>query len=64
MRGVLRRKPLRIKRPVSLGMTRTEKGDVRNYREGAPGVVFNQNFSNYRLRKRDPDGDRGSTTTR
>ena len=48
--GVLRGKPLRIERLVSLGMTRAEKGDVRNYREGDL-VVFNQDLVNYRLKK-------------
>ena len=48
--GVLRGKPLRIERLVSLGMTRAEKGDRRNYREGDL-VVFNQNLKNYRLEK-------------
>ena len=47
---VLRGKPLRIERLVSLGMTRAEKGDRRNYREGDL-VVFNQNLKNYRLEK-------------
>ena len=41
--GVLRGKPLRIERLVSLGMTRTEKGDRRNYREGDL-VVFHQDL--------------------
>ena len=48
--GVLRGKPLRIERLVSLGLTRAEKGDRRNYREGDL-VVFNQNLLNYRLKK-------------
>ena len=48
--GVLRGKPLRIERLVSLGMTRTEKGDRRNYREGDL-VVFHQDLVNYRLKK-------------
>ena len=48
--GVLRGKPLRIERLVSLGMTRTEKGDRRNYREGDL-VVFHQNLLNYRLKR-------------
>ena len=48
--GVLRGKPLRIERLVNLGLTRAEKGDVRNYREGDL-VVFNQNLLNYRLKK-------------
>ena len=48
--GVLRGKTLRIERLVSLGMTRTEKGDRRNYREGDL-VVFSHNLLNYRLEK-------------
>ena len=48
--GVLRGKTLTIQRLVSLGMTRAEKGDVRNYREGDT-VVFHQNLANYRVRK-------------
>ena len=48
--GVLRGKPLRIERLVSLGMTRTEKGDRRNYREGDL-VVFHQDLKNYRLKR-------------
>ena len=48
--GVLRGKPLRIERLVNLSLTRAEKGDVRNYREGDL-VVFNQNLLNYRLKK-------------
>ena len=48
--GVLRGKTLRIERLVSLGMTRAEKGDRRNYREGDL-VVFSQNLLNYRLEK-------------
>ena len=48
--GVLRGKALRIERLVSLGMTRAEKGDVRNYREGDT-VVFHQDLVNYRLKK-------------
>ena len=48
--GVLRGKTLRTERLVSLGMTRTEKGDRRNYREGDL-VVFSQNLLNYRLKK-------------
>ena len=47
---MLRGKPLRIERLVNLGLTRVEKGDVRNYREGDL-VVFNQNLLNYRLKK-------------
>jgi len=48
--GVLRGKALRIERLVSLGMTRAEKGDARNYREG-DAVVFHQDMINYRLKK-------------
>ena len=48
--GVLRGEPLRIERLVSLGMTRTEKGDRRNYREGDL-VVFHRDQVNYRLKK-------------
>ena len=48
--GVLRGKALTIERLVSLGMTRAEKGDVRNYREG-DAVVFHQDMVNYRLKK-------------
>ena len=48
--GVLRGKALTIERLVSLGMTRAEKGDVRNYREG-DAVVFHQDMVNYRVRK-------------
>ena len=48
--GVLRGKALTIERLVSLGMTRAEKGDVRNYREG-DAVVFHQDLVNYRVRK-------------
>ena len=48
--GVLRGKTLGIERLVSLGLTRTEKGDVRNYREGDL-VVFHQDLVNYRLKK-------------
>ena len=47
---MLRGKTLRIERLVSLGMTRTEKGDRRNYREGDL-VVFSQNLLNYRLKR-------------
>ena len=47
---VLRGKPLRIERLVSLGLTRAEKGDRRNYREGDL-VVFNQDLINYRLKR-------------
>ena len=48
--GVLRGKALTIERLVSLGMTRAEKGDARNYREG-DSVVFHQDLVNYRLKK-------------
>ena len=48
--GVLRGKALTIERLVSLGMTRAEKGDARNYREG-DSVVFHQDMVNYRLKK-------------
>ena len=48
--GVLRGKALTIERLVSLGMTRAEKGDVRNYREG-DAVMFHQDMVNYRVRK-------------
>ena len=61
--GVLRGGTLTIDRLVSLGMTRAERGDVRNYREDDE-VVFNQDLVNYRLRKDEvltvagTDGDR------
>ena len=48
--GILRGKALMIERLVSLGMTRAEKGDARNYREG-DAVVFHQDMVNYRVRK-------------
>ena len=48
--GVLRGKPLRIERLVSLGMTPAERGDRRNYREGDL-VVFHQDLVNYRLKR-------------
>ena len=48
--GVLRGKALTIERLVNLGMTRAEKADVRNYREG-DAVVFHQDMVNYRLKK-------------
>ena len=48
--GVLRGKPLRIERLVSLDMTRTEKRDRRNYREGDL-VVFHQDQVRYRLKR-------------
>ena len=50
--GVLSGKALRIERLVNLGMTRAEKGDVRNYREGDT-VVFQQDLVNYRVGKDD-----------
>ena len=48
--GVLRGRTLTIDRLVNLGMTRAERGDARNYREGDE-LVFNQDLLNYRLRK-------------
>ena len=48
--GVLRGKALTIDRLVNLGMTRAERADVRNYRDGDE-LVFNQDLVNYRLRK-------------
>ena len=48
--GVLRGKALRIERLVSLGMTRAEKADVRNYHDGDT-VVFHQDLVNYRVKK-------------
>ena len=50
--GVLRGRTLRIERLVNLGMTRAEKGDARNYRDGDL-VLFNQDLVNYRVRKDD-----------
>ena len=50
--GVLRGKALTIQRLVSLGLTRAEKGDVRNYREGDT-IVFHQDLANYRVTKHD-----------
>ena len=50
--GVLRGRTLRIERLVNLGMTRAEKGDVRNYRDGDL-VLFQQDLFNYRVRKDD-----------
>ncbi|MCY4551949.1 MAG: relaxase domain-containing protein [Defluviicoccus sp.] len=50
--GVLRGRALRIERLVNLGMTRAEKGDVRNYRDGDL-VLFHQDLVNYRVRKDD-----------
>ena len=44
-RGVLRGRTLTIERLVNLGMTRAEKGEVRNYREDDI-VVFNQDLLN------------------
>ena len=61
--GVLRGRPLIVDRLVSLGMTRAEKGDARNYREGDV-VVFHQDMKNYRVSKDEAltvsgiDGDR------
>ena len=48
--GVLRGRTLKIERLVNLGMTRADKGDARNYREGDL-VVFRQDLVNYRVRK-------------
>ena len=48
--GMLRGKALVIERLVSLGMTRAEKGDVRNYREDDM-IVFHQDMVNYRVKK-------------
>ena len=48
--GMLRGKALVIERLVSLGMTRAEKGDVRNYREDDT-IVFHQDMVNYRVKK-------------
>ncbi len=50
--GVLSGKTLRIERLVNLGMTRAEKGDARNYRDGDL-ILFNQDLVNYRVRKDD-----------
>ena len=50
--GAIRGKALRIERLVNLGMTRAEKGDVRNYRDGDV-VVFNQDLVNYRVGRDD-----------
>ena len=50
--GVLRGRALRIERLVSLGMTRAEKADVRNYREGDT-VVPNQDLVNFRVKRDD-----------
>ena len=51
--GVLRGKALRIDRLVGLGMTRAEKADVRNYREGDT-VVANQDLVNFRVKRDEP----------
>ena len=48
--GVLRGRPFVIERLVSLGMTRSEKADLRNYREDDV-VVFSQDLVNYRVMK-------------
>ena len=48
--GVLRGRALRIDRLVGLGMTRAEKADVRNYREGDT-VVANQDLVNFRVKR-------------
>ncbi len=48
--GALRGRTLRIERLVSLGMTRAEKADARNYREGDT-VLFNQDMVNFRVRR-------------
>ncbi len=50
--GVLRGRALRIERLVGLGMTRAEKADVRNYREGDT-VVPNQDLVNFRVKRDD-----------
>ena len=50
--GAIRGRALRIDRLVDLGMTRAEKGDVRNYRDGDV-VVFNQDLVNYRVGRDD-----------
>ena len=50
--GVLRGRALRIERLVNLGMTRAEKADVRNYREGDT-VVPNQDLMNFRVKRDD-----------
>ena len=50
--GVLRGRALRIERLVNLGMTRAEKADVRNYREGDT-VVPNQDLVNFRVKRDD-----------
>jgi len=48
--GVLRGRALRIERLVNLGMTRAEKADARNYREGDT-VLFNQDMVNFRVKR-------------
>ena len=48
--GALRGRALRIERLVSLGMTRAEKADARNYREGDT-VLFNQDMVNFRVKR-------------
>ena len=48
--GVLRGRSCVIERLVNLGMTRAEKADIRNYREG-DAVVFSQDLVNYRIMK-------------
>ncbi len=48
--GVLRGRPFVIDRLVSLGMTRSEKADLRNYREGDM-IVFHQDLLHYRVKK-------------
>ena len=50
--GVLRGRTLRIERLVNLGMTRAEKADARNYREGDT-VLFNQDMVNFRVKRDD-----------
>ena len=50
--GVPRGPALRIDRLVGLGMTRAEKGDARNYREGDT-VVFHQDLMHYRVKADD-----------
>ena len=51
--GVLRGRTLLIERLVGLGMTRAEKADVRNYREGDT-VVANQDLVNFRVKRDEP----------
>ena len=50
--GVLKGRALRIERLVNLGMTRAEKADARNYREGDT-VVPNQDLVNFRVKRDD-----------